>query len=135
MLITFHCSHCNAKLRIDADAMGSQLNCPECETHITVPHQEFGPGFVVGGFAIKRKIGEGGMGQVYLARQLSMERDVALKILPPQYTRQGNFVVRFLKEVHYQAKLDHPNIVTAFEAGEDNGVYFMAMAYVEGKTL
>ncbi len=135
MLITFHCSHCNAKLRIDADAMGSPLNCPECETHITVPHQDFGPGFVVGGFAIKRKIGEGGMGEVYLARQLSMERDVALKILPPQYTRQGNFVVRFLKEVHYQAKLDHPNIVTAFEAGEDNGIYFMAMAYVQGKTL
>jgi serine/threonine protein kinase len=135
MLVTFHCSHCNAKLRINANAMGTELNCPECEGLITVPQSSLGPGFVVGGFLIKHKIGQGGMGEVYLARQLSLERDVALKILPAQFTRENSFVVRFLKEVHYQAKLDHPNIVTAYDAGEDNGVYFMAMAYVAGETL
>lgn len=135
MLVTFHCNHCNARLRINANAMGSALSCPECEGDITVPHLQLGPGFVVGGFLIKKQIGKGGMGEVYLARQLSLERDVALKILPAQYTRQGSFVVRFLKEVHYQARMDHPNIVTAYDAGEDNGVYFMAMAYVAGETL
>lgn len=135
MLVTFHCTHCNAKLRINSNAMGSTLNCPECDGEITVPKQTLGPGFVVGGFLIKHKIGQGGMGEVYLARQLSLERDVALKLLPAQYTRQNSFIVRFLKEVHYQAKLDHPNIVTAYDAGEDNGVYFMAMAYVAGETL
>ncbi len=135
MLVTFNCTHCSAKLRINANAMGSDLSCPECDKDIRVPDMSLGPGFVVGGFLIKHKIGQGGMGEVYLARQLSLERDVALKILPSQFTRENSFIVRFLKEVHYQAKMDHPNIVTAFDAGEDNGVYFMAMAYVAGETL
>lgn len=135
MLVTFNCTHCSAKLRINANAMGSDLSCPECDKDIRVPEMSLGPGFVVGGFLIKHKIGQGGMGEVYLARQLSLERDVALKILPSQFTRENSFIVRFLKEVHYQAKMDHPNIVTAFDAGEDNGVYFMAMAYVSGETL
>ncbi|MDF3129234.1 serine/threonine-protein kinase [Kiritimatiellaeota bacterium B1221] len=115
--------------------MGSELMCPECDTQLTVPQMQLGPGFVVGGFLIKHKLGEGGMGEVYLAKQLSLERDIALKILPSRFTRENSFVVRFLKEVHYQAKMDHPNIVTAYDAGEDNGVYFMAMAYVAGETL
>jgi len=135
MLVTFHCSKCDARLRINANAMGTMLNCPECEGEIRVPRLDLGPGFVVGGFLIKHRIGQGGMGEVYLAKQLSLERDVALKILPARYTRQSSFVVRFLKEVHYQAKMDHPNIVTAYDAGEDNGVYFMAMAHVAGETL
>ncbi|MGA0332713.1 MAG: serine/threonine protein kinase, partial [Kiritimatiellia bacterium] len=135
MLVTFYCETCDAKLRINADAMGSELMCPECETLLRVPEMQLGPGFVVGGFLIKHKLGEGGMGEVYLATQLSLKRDVALKILPRRFTRENSFVVRFLKEVHYQAKLDHPNIVTAYDAGEDNGVYFMAMAYVPGETL
>lgn len=135
MLVTFHCTHCDARLRINANAMGTALNCPECEGEIRVPQLDLGPGFVVGGFLIKRRIGQGGMGEVYLAKQLSLERDVALKILPAQFTQQSSFVVRFLKEVHYQAKMDHPNIVTAYDAGEDNGVYFMAMAHVAGETL
>jgi serine/threonine protein kinase len=135
MLVTFYCDHCEAKLRINADAMGSELICPECEAFLSVPRMQLGPGFVVGGFLIKHKLGEGGMGEVYLAKQLSLERDVALKILPSRFTRENSFVVRFLKEVHYQAKLDHPNIVTAYDAGEDGGVYFMAMAYVPGQTL
>jgi len=135
MLVTFFCEHCDAKLRINADAMGTDLECPECEAVIKVPYMQLGPGFVIGGFLIKHKLGEGGMGEVYLATQLSLERDIALKILPSRFTRENSFVVRFLKEVLYQAKLDHPNIVTAYDAGEDNGVYFMAMAYVSGETL
>ncbi|MEX2606308.1 MAG: protein kinase [Kiritimatiellia bacterium] len=135
MLVTFYCENCQAKLRITADAMGSALVCPECDRTLEVPRMQLGPGFVVGGFLIKHKLGEGGMGEVYLATQLSLERDVALKILPSRYTRENSFVVRFLKEVHYQAKLDHPNIVAAYDAGEDNGVYYMAMAYMAGETL
>lgn len=135
MLVTFYCDHCDAKLRITADAMGSALVCPECDGELDVPKMSLGPGFVVGGFLIKHKLGEGGMGEVYLATQLSLERDVALKILPGRFTRERSFIVRFLKEVHYQARLDHPNVVAAFDAGEDSGVYYMAMAYVDGETL
>ncbi len=135
MLLTFPCETCKARLRINCNAMGSDLNCPECDALIRVPTLSLGPGFVVGGFLIKHKVGQGGMGEVYVARQLSLERDVALKILPERFTRDHSFVVRFLKEVHYQARLDHPNIVTAYDAGEDNGVYYMAMSYVSGETL
>jgi len=135
MLVTFYCDHCEAKLRITADAMGSPLVCPECDNELDVPNMSLGPGFVVGGFLIKHKLGEGGMGEVYLATQLSLERDVALKILPSRFTRERSFIVRFLKEVHYQARLDHPNVVATFDAGEDSGVYYMAMAYMDGETL
>lgn len=115
--------------------MKSCINCPECEAALIVPDMPFGPGYVVGRFEIREQLGIGGMGEVYLAKQLSMNRLIALKILPVQYTKHSNFVVRFLKEVHHQARLDHPNIVTAYEAGEDNGVYFMAMAFVDGENL
>ena len=77
----------------------------------------------VGGFRILKLLGRGGMGEVYLARQLSMDREVALKILPSSVTEDEDAVHRFLQEVRMTARLEHPHIVTAFEAGEDEGVY------------
>jgi len=100
-----------------------------------VPRTKLGPGTTVGGFRIKRLLGKGGMGEVYLARQLSMDRDVALKILPTSLTMDEEAVARFLQEVRMAARLEHPNIVTAHEAGEDSGVYYLAMSYVKGDTL
>ncbi len=75
------------------------------------------------------------MGEVYLATQLSMQRDVALKILPGQFALQDGSVDRFLQEVKMAARLNHPNIVRAYEAGQDHGVYFLAMDYVEGTAI
>jgi len=94
-----------------------------------------GPETTVGGFKIKRLLGKGGMGEVYLARQLSMDRDVALKILPTSMTQDDEDVQRFLQEVRMAARLEHPHIVRAYEAGEDSGVYYLAMSYVKGDTL
>jgi len=94
-----------------------------------------GPGTTVGGFKIDRLLGKGGMGEVYLARQLSMDRNVALKILPSSMTMDEELVQRFLQEVRMVARLAHPHIVTAHEAGEDSGVYYLAMSYVQGQTL
>jgi len=94
-----------------------------------------GPGTTVGGFKIDRLLGKGGMGEVYLARQLSMDRDVALKILPSSMTVDEQLVQRFLQEVRMAARLEHQHIVRAYEAGEDSGVYFLAMSYVKGDTL
>jgi len=111
------------------------MACPHCQATIEVPRARIGPGTTIGGFRILKLIGAGGMGEVYLARQLSLDRDVALKIFPPQLVADKERVARFLQEVRLLARLEHPNIVTAHEAGEDDGVLFMAMAYVNGEPL
>ncbi len=134
MLISFFCPQCVAKLEIEATAVGTRVQCPQCQNMVTIPPKPLGPGVTIGGFKIKQLLGRGAMGAVYLAHQVSMDRDVALKILPPSITRDKHAVEMFLQEVRLQAKLEHPNIVTAHEAGEDNGVYYLAMAYV-GESL
>ena len=135
MLIAFSCQHCQGKIEIDAAAIGSRIACPHCGKAIEVPRVRPGPGATVGGFKIQRLIGVGGMGEVYLARQLSLDRDVALKLFPPDLASDKDRVQRFLNEIRLLARLEHPNIVTAHEAGEDAGVLFMAMAYVNGEPL
>lgn len=94
-----------------------------------------GPGVTLGGFQLERLLGRGAMGEVWLARQLSMGRDVALKTLPPQMAMDRNYVNRFLREVKVAAKLEHAHIVTAYEAGEADGVLYLAMALVLGETV
>jgi len=135
MLVTFDCPQCGATLEIEANSAGSRVECPECHASLTVPKKEVEPGTTIGGFRIAKLLGKGGMGQVFLARQLAMDRNVALKILPPEFTSQQPLVQRFLNEVRTAARLEHPNIVTAYDAGEDSGVYYMAMAYVKGEGL
>jgi len=93
------------------------------------------PGVTVGGFRITRLLGQGAMGEVYLAHQLTMGRDVALKILPPRLNSDANLRKRFLNEVRAAACLEHPNIVRAYEAGEDGNLLYLAMAYVRGEPL
>lgn len=114
---------------------GSQVKCPQCGAVLTVPSQSLGPGVTIGGFEIVRMLGEGGMGEVYLARQLSLGRNVALKILPAEMKARRGIVQRFFKEVRLLARLEHPNIVMAHEAGEDAGVMYLAMGYVDGESL
>ena len=86
-------------------------------------------------FEILRKIGQGGMGAVYLARQVGMERDVALKILPPALARQDVFKERFFREARAAGRLSHPNIVAAIDCREVDGVCYLAMEYVDGEEL
>ena len=79
-------------------------------------------------------LGRGGMGEVYLANQLSLEREVAVKVLAPAFARDKAFRTRFLAEARTVASLHHPNIVQTIAAGEANGRLFFAMERVEGKT-
>ncbi len=121
-------------MAIDASASGEAVSCPQCRTSVTVPQARLGPGVTLGGFRIERLIGAGGMGEVYLARQLSMDRPVALKILA-EHARSREDKERFIQEVRTLARLEHPNIVTAHEAGEDGGHLYLAMGYVNGEAL
>ena len=86
----------------------------------------------LGDFRLLKKLGEGGMGAVFKARQLSMDRDVALKVLPKHLARDQNFVDRFYREARASAKLDHRNIVRGLLVGEERGFHYFAMEYVDG---
>jgi serine/threonine-protein kinase len=88
-----------------------------------------------GGYRLESLIGHGGMSIVYRARSLSLDRIVALKLLAPQLSEDEAFRERFLRESRMAAALDHPNVIPIFEAGEADGVFFIAMRYVEGLDL
>jgi serine/threonine protein kinase len=87
------------------------------------------------GFEILECLGRGGMGVVYKARQKSLDRMVAIKILPPERVGDGKFPERFAIEAATLAKLSHPNIVTVHDFGETGGLFYIVMEYVDGVNL
>lgn len=89
----------------------------------------------IGDYAIRELIGSGGMGQVFLAEHTRMQRLVAVKMLPVERMKDEVAVSRFYDEVRAASRLMHPNIVTAFDAGESDDVHYLAMEYVDGQTL
>jgi len=86
-------------------------------------------------YRVTRKLGGGGMADVYLAEDQELGRRVAVKILHERYANDDQFVERFRREATHAAGLSHPNIVSIFDRGETNGSYFIVMEYVEGRTL
>ena len=92
-------------------------------------------GLIVGNYLVLDKIGAGGMGHVYKAQHKRMKRVVALKALPSSMTATPVAVRRFEREVEVAARLEHPNIVTAFDADEADGIHFLVMQYIEGCDL
>jgi serine/threonine protein kinase len=90
---------------------------------------------VLGEYTILDKIGAGGMGQVFKATHRRMDRTVAIKMLPPSLTKDAAALARFEREARAAAKLSHPNIVTAFDAGHANRAHFLVMEYVAGQDL
>ncbi|MBA2272633.1 MAG: protein kinase [Actinobacteria bacterium] len=92
-------------------------------------------GMEVAGFRIEGRIGRGGMGVVYRARDIHLDRAVALKILPPELAQDDGFRKRFIRESRLASSIDHPNIVPIYRAGEHDGLLFIVMRYVEGSDL
>jgi hypothetical protein len=135
MQITFQCTKCEARLEIDAESAGAEIACPTCGADQVVPRKGLESGTTIGGFKLVKLIGRGGMGEVYLARQLSLDRMVALKLLSRSGSLSGDAAERFVQEIRLTARLEHPYLVTAFEAGEDAGVLYLAMAYIRGASL
>jgi hypothetical protein len=86
-------------------------------------------------YLLERELGRGGMGVVFLARELSLDRMVAIKVLPPALAESPDVRERFLREARTAAQLSHPNIVPIFRADWMDGLAFFAMGYVEGETL
>jgi serine/threonine-protein kinase len=92
-------------------------------------------GSTLAGYRIEALIGRGGMGVVYRATDLRLERPVALKLIAPERAEEPGFRSRFLHESRIAASLDHPNVIPIYEAGEADGALFIAMRYVEGSDL
>ena len=93
------------------------------------------PGTTVGGYRIEALIGRGGMGAVYRAAEEGLGRNVALKVIAPELAQDERFRERFLRESRIAASLDHPHVIPIYQAGEQDGVLFLAMRYVEGSDL
>src|ERR1044071_10072778 len=89
----------------------------------------------LGRYEIRSKLGQGGMGEVYLAEDTRLHRKVAIKVLPAEAISDKDANQRLLREAQAAAKLDHPNICAVHEVAEDNGRAFIVMTYVEGETL
>jgi eukaryotic-like serine/threonine-protein kinase len=100
-----------------------------------IPLDQAGPGMVLGDFRLLEKLGEGAMGAVYRAEQISFDRVVALKLLFSRIAKQPNLVERLYREGRVLGQLDHPNIVQAYAIDELNGSHYVAMEFVEGDNL
>ncbi len=90
---------------------------------------------VAGRYSLERELGRGGMGVVYLAREVRLDRPVAIKLLPPSKATDPRLRERFLREARTAAKLSHPNVIPIFAVEEIGEFVFFAMAYIEGETL
>lgn len=86
-------------------------------------------------YKINKTIGGGGMANVYLARDIILEREVALKVLRLEYANDDEFIARFDREAQSATSLSHPNIVNIFDVGEEDHILYIVMEYVEGMTL
>jgi YVTN family beta-propeller protein len=93
------------------------------------------PGTTIAGYRIEALIGRGGMGAVYRAEEQGLARKVALKVIAPELAQDERFRERFLRESRIAASLDHPHVIPIYQAGEENGLLFLAMRYVEGTDL
>src|SRR5678815_2971299 len=90
---------------------------------------------LAGEYSLDREIGRGGMGIVYLAREVRLARPVAIKVLPPALAARPELREGFLREAQTAAALTHPNIVPVYAVGERGGFVYIVMAFVEGTTL
>jgi serine/threonine protein kinase len=93
------------------------------------------PGTTVAGYRVEALIGRGGMGAVYRASEEGLGRKVALKVIAPELAQDERFRERFLRESRIAASLDHPHVIPIYQAGDEDGLLFLAMRYVEGSDL
>ena len=128
------CPQCRKTVQVAA-APGAQVACPLCGRPMRVPPADPLLGKTIGGFRVLRRIGRGGMGAVYLAEQLSLHRNVALKSLRLDLHGHPEALDRFRREAISGARINHPNIVQVYDITEIGDQPFIVMEYVDGISL
>ena len=108
---------------------------PDASEHPELALPKLEPDSTFAGYRIVALIARGGMGVVYKAVEIDLDRTVALKIIAPEHTQNPTAVERFKREARLAASLEHPNIVPIHRGGEEAGVLFLAMRYVPGTNL
>lgn len=137
------CTHCHTPLPDEARfcfSCGSDLSDGGVKTvvrprDVTAELQDRLTRVLAGRYAVHKLLGAGGMGAVFLADDLTLERAVAIKVLPPDMSRDERVVARFQREAKTAAKLDHPNIIPIHRVEGESGLHYIVMKYVTGRSL
>jgi serine/threonine protein kinase len=120
-------------------AVAGETGSPERKggTHVddSAPSAPQKSATILGDYKLLKKLGQGGMGAVYKAKQISNDREVAIKVMTKELSQKDAFVQRFLREARVMAKLDHPNVLRSFDAGNAMGYYYLSIEYVEGGSV
>ena len=114
---------------------GKKSNDPLAATTAGPPPKPNPKSYRLGDFELRREIGRGGMGKVYLAQQISLDRPCAVKVMSSELSQNPTFVERFIREARAMARLDHPNVVRCYAVGEERGKHYVAMELIDGKSM
>ena len=127
-MVTIACPTCHNVIDITGLDAGDGITCPYCAHEFPITRQ-------FGNFLLERQLGSGGMGAVYLGRDTTLNRTVAVKVLRPELVTDHKFMATFLREAEITASLNHPNIVQVFAFGQHDAVYYLVVEYISGGSL
>ncbi len=137
-MLQLFCKQCNKKVEaipLDCPKADFIASCPHCGCMLSA-HRLLAPGTVINSkYRIERELGRGGMGIVYLAKQVNLDRDIALKVLSDEMASDKAFIDAFFREAKGAGALNHPNIVQAIDAGIENDIHYFVMELIEGENL
>jgi serine/threonine protein kinase len=134
------CKSCNHEFRAHAKLVGKTVPCPYCQRPMSIVANEAqAPDKLVnqeiGGCRLAKRLGAGALGVVYEAKQVSVNRRVAIKMLSSKAAADKEIVQRFQREANLCAKIRHPGVVGVYDCGQDRGVHFLTMEFIDGPTL
>lgn len=127
-MVTSVCAHCGNVIDITGLEPGDGITCPYCSKEFSITRQ-------FGNFLLERQLGSGGMGTVYLGRDMTLNRMVAVKVLRPELVSDHKFMSTFLREAEITASMNHPNIVQVYAFGQHENVYYLVVEYISGGSL
>jgi serine/threonine protein kinase len=127
-MVTTTCAKCGNLIDVTGLEPGDGITCPYCDNQFAITRQ-------FGNFVLERQLGSGGMGAVYLGRDVTLNRVVAVKVLKPELVTDQKFMATFLREAEITASLNHPNIVQVYAFGQHEGTYYMVVEYISGGSL
>jgi serine/threonine protein kinase len=127
-MLTIACPSCQNVIDVTGLEPGDSITCPYCRHEFPITRQ-------FGHFLLERQLCTGGMGTVYLGKDVTLDRVVAVKVLRPELVSDHKFLATFLREAEITASLNHPNIVQVYAFGEHEQIYYMVVEYISGGSL